>query len=287
MKLNIIGAGRLGRSIAYALTTNRLANLEAVLTTTIQGSERICNELQAGTAIDSLKFLPFADLTFITTPDDCIDTIVDRLVNDPVLHPGSIVVHCSGVLGSDILKPLRQQGCYIASFHPLKAFQTQTLNSEVFKHCDCVMEGDPEAIAILSNLFEALDANLIAIKPESKIKYHAAAVIASNYLVTLSSLATTLLEETGIPDTHAKSMITKLMESNLENIKKVNTPKEALTGPLSRGDLTTIKMHLDHLSAPHLTSFYRHAGLVTLPLTTLNEETKQSIETLLLESIDC
>lgn len=274
----------MGRSIANALITHQLAKLEAILTTSMEHSQGIGEELKAGQAIGDLGAIPYADISFITTPDDVIGSVVASLEKLSNLKPGSIVVHCSGVLCSEILAPLRQQGCYVASFHPLKAFRAQRLDPDVFQDCDCVMEGDQEALDCLSALFGALRTNLISINSESKIKYHAAAVMASNYLVTLSSLATELMEEAGIANAIAKTMITNLMQSSLDNIKEARIPKEALTGPLLRGDLTTIKMHLAHLPQVHMMDFYRQAGLATLTITTHDEDKRRSLEALLLDS---
>lgn len=281
MNFNIIGAGRLGRSIANALIQHRLATLETLLTTKMAHSQQCCDELQAGRPVDSLDKLAFADITFITTPDDAIEAVVDMLAKTGNLQPGSIVIHCSGVLSSKILEPLHQQRCHIASLHPLRAFGSQRVNQAIFNRCPCVIEGDSKALACLIPLFESLGANLVTIKAESKIKYHAAAVMASNYLVTLASLATQLMEEAGLSQPDAKHMVTSLMQSNLDNICERDTASDALTGPLSRGDLMTVKKHLDILPAGAVADFYRSAGLATVGISSHDDEMRRLLKNLL------
>ena len=277
MFFNIIGAGRLGKNIAQALIKGEQATLAGVFNSTWSSTELAVSQIGSGVAIARIEDLPVADLTFITTPDDHIAEMVTRLANHKRLAYASTVVHCSGVLNSDILLPLREQQCHIASLHPLKAFREGLLVDNAFQGCDCALEGDAGALFILSSLFKPLGANLFTIASEKKASYHAAAVMAANYLVTLADNANSLLQQAGISQVQAHEIITRLMQSSLDNIKQSPTIANALTGPLARGDISTMCQHLKALHNPDTKLLYQAATLATLPLTTLSEEKKSLI----------
>ncbi|MDI9818043.1 MULTISPECIES: Rossmann-like and DUF2520 domain-containing protein [unclassified Legionella] len=283
MQFNVIGAGRLGKNLALAIAGRQLANLIAICNKSLTSAVNAVSAIGSGTAVAQLNALPPTDLTFITPPDDLISPIVRQLAEGKTIRPGSIVVHCSGVLSSEELQPLKGQGCLIASLHPLKAFAKGYLDNQAFKNCDCIVEGDEEAIAVLSSIFDPLGAMIIPIKAEKKAGYHAAAVFSSNYLVTLASVSVELLLNAGIDGRVAQQMAVRLMKSSLANVEQASTVSKALTGPLARGDIDTIKKHLDAIDSPAINTLYRAAAVATLSLTGLDNERKTVLHSLLLE----
>lgn len=281
MNCNIIGAGRLGKNLAWALTQAKLVSLQAVCNTSIASARQVCAELNVGKPVAHIVDLPQADITWITCNDDSIETVLQSLINNPVLKPGSIIIHCSGVLSSNLLAPLKKQGCFIASLHPLKAFRTGVLDAHAFMDVHCIIEGDPEALPWIKNTFELLRANTITINPEAKGIYHAAATIASNYLITLASCSENLFLKAGIAEEQAHQMITSLMQSSLRNFQLSPTVSAALTGPLARGDTNTVTIHLDAVEDPIVRTLYKAAGLATLPLAKLSEQKIMEIKKIL------
>ncbi len=282
MKFNIIGAGRLGKNIAMALSTAQIASLQSVYNRTHQSGEEACFKLGSGNAINKIDDLSLADITWITCNDDSIKSIVSILEEHSSLKAGSLVVHCSGVLNSALLAPLKKQGCLIASFHPLKAFRADYLDADAFNHVDCVVEGDEQACAWLHRSFSSLGANIITLKAETKALYHAAACMASNYLITLASCSEQLFLQSGIAQEQARQIICKLMQGNLNNLQETKLISEALTGPLMRGDNETLALHLQAMEDPVMKQLYKAAGLATLPLTQITEDKKQVLTHLLL-----
>lgn len=272
LRFNMIGAGRLGKNLAYSLTHQGLAELGAVCNLHKTSADQAVKLIGEGIAVSSLAQLPTADLTLITVPDDAIGQIASELAKNDYSANPHYVIHCSGALNSTLLKPVAEKGCKTASFHPLKAFNTSVLDKEVFKKCDCVAEGDLPSLNLLSQLCKQLGANFIQIQTDQKATYHAAAVIASNYLVTLAARSIELLQQIGISTSAAKSMISKLMQSSLNNINQAEDAAKALTGPLVRGDLATIKLHLEAITNPDILALYQTAGMATLPLTNLDEQ---------------
>lgn len=287
MNFNLIGAGRLGKTIIFSLLNSNLAELMALCNTTLESAHAAAKLLGAGKPISSLTELEPTDMLFITVPDDQIASIASILAEQQIIKPGTIVIHCSGVLSSAILDPLARLGCYTASLHPLKVFaSSDTLDPNTFCGCYCTVEGAPQAVNALTPLFKHLGAILIAIQPEQKTIYHAAAVIASNYLVTLAATSTKLLEATGIDVKLARLMIQQLMQSSLNAVHEAGVPKDALTGPLARGDAHTIKHHieaLDELNETNIRQLYCATALATLPLTKLDVEQQKEMRALFMD----
>ncbi|OGV42144.1 MAG: hypothetical protein A3F46_07100 [Legionellales bacterium RIFCSPHIGHO2_12_FULL_42_9] len=281
MNFSLIGAGRLGKSLAFSLLHDDLGELRDLCNTTLASAHTATKRLGAGRPISSLTKLKDTDILWITVPDEHIAAIANTLAEQHILKPGTVVVHCSGVLSSAVLNPLTQLGCHTASLHPFKAFSLNQLDPNAFQGCYCALEGAPNAINTLSPLFKQLGAVLITIEPEKKAVYHAAAVIASNYLVTMAAISTKLLVEAGIDAAVAKRMIHQIMQSNLNNIEQAITPESALTGPIARGDTHTIKRHIKALNEASIRQLYATAALATLPLTQLEAAQQQEMRKLL------
>lgn len=276
MHFNLIGAGRLGTHLAAALIYRANWQLIALCNQQFNHAKNSITQLGHGDAVATIAALPHAGVTFITTPDDALAEVVQALSQHPHLQPGDIIVHCSGVYSSTLLYPLKARGCHVASIHPLKAFLATAPDPDAFYACDCTIEGDVNAVTLLTTLFGQLGAKVVSLSTEKKALYHAAAAMASNYLVTLASCATSLFVDAGIAQPQAKQMCERLMENNLGNIKESNLITQALTGPLMRGDINTIRLHLKAITPPHIEGLYRAAGLATLPLTN-NSDTQLSI----------
>ncbi|STX49945.1 Uncharacterized conserved protein [Legionella busanensis] len=280
---NLIGAGRLGKNLALSLVSSGQISLRAILNKKFSSAEQTQSLVNQGKPLISIMDLPSADITFITTPDDDIALIALELAQKKIVRPGSTVVHCSGVLSSEVLKPLQEQGCYIASFHPLKAFRADVVDQNCFKNCDCAIEGDEQAIVILSTLFKPLGANLVTVDASKKILYHAAAVLAANHLVTLAAQAIELFVAAGIAEQEAKPIITRLMQTSLTNIQCAPSLTAALTGPLVRGDINTIAKHINAQKNLPTLSLYKLLSLKTLPLTNLSLTQKNLLINMLTE----
>jgi predicted short-subunit dehydrogenase-like oxidoreductase (DUF2520 family) len=259
--------------------------LTAICNQHLDTAQHQVDVLNSGQAVASISALPHAPVTFITTSDDALQDVAEALASNPFLMPGDMVVHCSGVYSSAILSSLKSRGCHVASLHPLRAFPSKTPNAEAFFQCDCVVEGDESVVTFLSMLFGQLGAKVISLSAEKKQQYHAAATMASNYLVTLASSATSLLIDAGIESSQAKLMCERLMENSLRNMKGSARAEQALTGPLMRGDMNTLLLHLNAIKSPHIEGLYRAAGLATLSLTNHSDDHLAALNALLTGSI--
>lgn len=277
MKCNIIGAGRVGKNIALSLVQKQIISSVSICNRSMESAQQACQDLGFGQASENIEELPAAEINWICCNDDAISNIVETLVDNPFLKPGTFVFHCSGVLNSQVLEPLKNHGCFIASFHPLKAFKSNYLDAFAFAQVDCVLEGDDKACNWLKDAFTLLDANLISIAPESKVLYHAAACMASNYLITLAACSEELFLKAGISPQKSRQMMVNLMQGNLNNLMQNANIADSLTGPLARGDIKTIGLHLNAIKDAESIQFYQAAALKTLDLTQLPSGIKEEI----------
>lgn len=280
MKCNIIGAGRLGKNIAESLYRVQIISSLFICNRSFESAQKACEEINFGLAKPEIMNLPEADITWICSNDDAVPEIVTALNRQSALKEESLVIHCSGVLSSAVLEPLRKKGCSIASFHPLKAFKTNYLDSKAFNQVDCILEGDPAACDWLHSTFSNLGAYVTSIKPEHKTIYHAAACMASNYLITLAACSEELFLKAGLEPLQSRRMLLNLMQGNVTNLGQVSNIAQALTGPITRGDINTLSLHLKALEDPCIEGLYKAATLASLSLTQLSEEQKNIIKNL-------
>ena len=204
-----------------------------------------------------------ADLVFITTPDD----IIGKVASEVRWRNGQSVVHCSGADSTDILEPARNAGAMVGGFHPLQTFAGVKEAIENIPGSTFAIEAEEPLKTTLKEMAVALDGNSIELKAEDKVAYHAAAVFACNYLVTLVKLATDLWQTFSIPSEQATKALLPLIRGTLHNIETIGIPN-CLTGPIARGDTGTIDKHLKTLEekTPELLSSYKELGRQTVPV---------------------
>ena len=266
-QINIIGCGRLGSTIGFLLSRSGNVNIKGVCNSSLASAKKAVKFVGQGVAYAQLTELPSADIYFITTPDNLIETTCNKLFLTQKIKKTAIVIHCSGSLSSDILHAAKQHGCKTASIHPIKSFANPKQSIKSFFGTFCAYEGDPKAGKIISELFQKIGARVFKIDKTNKVIYHAASVFAVNYLMALYSIAENCYVEAEIPLDTAKAIILNLMTGALENLKKLS-PLQALTGPLQRGDIEVIAKHIEALShQPEYLEIYRILGKATLSLT--------------------
>jgi predicted short-subunit dehydrogenase-like oxidoreductase (DUF2520 family) len=204
-----------------------------------------------------------AELVFITTPDDAIPVVAAELG----WHPGQSVVHCSGADSLDTLEPASKAGARVGGFHPLQTFASVDHAIENLPGSTFALETEGELLDTLRDMATALDGNSIQLGAGDKVLYHAAAVLACNYLVALVKLSTDLWKIFDVPAAEAVRALMPLLRGTLNNVENVGLP-DCLTGPIARGDLGTIRKHLAALerSAPSLLAPYREMGKQTVPI---------------------
>jgi predicted short-subunit dehydrogenase-like oxidoreductase (DUF2520 family) len=241
MKLNIIGAGQVGRVLGRLLHARAGWQIGQVLNRSLASAEQAVEFIGAGQPIADWQALQAADVTLLAVGDDQIEAACLQLaaLAQPV---AGVVFHCSGALCSTVLNALRARGAHIASVHPIRSFADAARVANQFDGTFCSMEGDAAALAVLEPALQAIGARLIAMDPDHKTLYHAAAVLSCNYLNTLLDAALRTWQAAGIAPDTARAIMAPLVQETLDNIVRLG-PMAALTGPVARGDLATVARH--------------------------------------------
>jgi predicted short-subunit dehydrogenase-like oxidoreductase (DUF2520 family) len=262
--LNIIGCGRLGKTLAFLWKRNKLVTIQAIYNSTIASANDAVAFIGEGTVCHSIAQFKPADIYLIATPDDQIATVCQQLVEQASPQVGSLVMHCSGYHSSECLNAVKSLQCFTASMHPLFGFSDPARDVDNFSGSYCSFEGDTEVLEQVSRLIKGIGGQLFLIEKQAKALYHVASVFASNYLVTLAAIAEDCYKKSGLASDLAKVLTHSLMQQSLHRIKGVDAAKNALTGPIQRGDLGTVKKHLETLQPfVDLQSIYKALGKAT------------------------
>ncbi|WIO73327.1 DUF2520 domain-containing protein [Porticoccaceae bacterium LTM1] len=267
LSLNLIGCGKLGRTLAKLWLDNGGVEIGGIVTRHMESAQQAIGFVGSGTYAQSIQELPKADIWLIATPDSEIANAAQQLADAAVVTKGNVVFHCSGALPSSILAPLGNAGAKIASAHPIHSFADPQRSLGTFKGTFCAVEGDQSAQDILIPLFEKVGARTFSLSSENKPLYHAATAVASNYLVTLLHTAASMLEKAGMQRKQALEMLEPIVLQTASNTCQKDSV-DALTGPIARGDVGTIEQHLKAIASqsPEFDSLYRLLGEHTLPL---------------------
>jgi predicted short-subunit dehydrogenase-like oxidoreductase (DUF2520 family) len=215
----------------------------------------------------------------VTVRDAELDGVLRDLLSAPVAG-GAVVLHASGTSEPPALDELRAKGHACGTFHPLLPLTDPTRAAEQLKRAWIGIDGDEGARVASRELAAAIGARVLEIPSGEKARYHAAAVIASNFPVVLLAMATRLLTSVGIPDDAARGALGTLLTAAAENLGAM-TPAEALTGPVARGDAETVRAHLVALAdAPEILGLYRAMSRAAIPLAAEGGAEKGKLEEL-------
>jgi predicted short-subunit dehydrogenase-like oxidoreductase (DUF2520 family) len=246
--VSIIGAGRLGTALALALAS-RGYSVEAVVARSLSHAQKARRALADGLALSEsqLSELPASTLILIATPDDVISSVARKLAKSQKGKPkGRTVLHTSGALSSEMLKPLQSVGFHTGSLHPLVSVSDSRVGAADLQAAFYCLEGDPEATRLARRIVRDLGGRSFSIDSRQKALYHASAVMASGHMVALFDLALEMLTRCGLNEATARKVLMPLIESTVRNLSN-STPARALTGTFARGDLATVRKHLEAL----------------------------------------
>ena len=268
----IIGAGRLGGAIGrrLALAGYRIV---AVTARTKRSAAVAARFIGAGEGLtDVAKAAARADIVLITTPDREIRAVCERIAHGGGFRRGTLVAHTSGANSRELLDAARQAGARRAVMHPLQSVPSREQGVANLPGSFFRIDADPGALRRVRALVRALGGHELALPrwqsdPEFAALYHAGAVAASNYLVTLLDFAVRHLQALGADRRQALQAILPLVRGTLANVEWLGIP-QALTGPIARGDAPTIAGHVAALKkrAPELLELYLHLARQTIPL---------------------
>ncbi|GAA6152039.1 Rossmann-like and DUF2520 domain-containing protein [Pseudoteredinibacter isoporae] len=255
--LSIYGAGRLGQTLAKLWHQQAYFDIQQLYcrtqSTCLDARDFIGAE--SAQCLSNSDALSSSDIWLVSTPDSAFANACESLKH--IIRPGDIVFHCSGALSSSELNRLQAQGAFIASIHPLHSFAQPAQSLTQFAGSHCAYEGDAEALAALLPAFEQIGGHCFAIEG-NKWLYHAASVIACNYLAPLIAASHQAFAAAGIDQQLADTLLQPLLSGTLENIRQQG-PANALTGPIARGDHDFVTAQWQALENNHsqLAELYR------------------------------
>ena len=247
MKIGFVGAGRAGCSLG-----KYFAKEAAKAEITVTGYNSIVEEEArwAAAFTDSKVFeriedvIAASDAIILSTPDGAIKKVWDTM--DKKNLTGKMICHLSGSLSSDVFSGIEAYGGYAISIHPMFAFSNK---DSVYQQLDSVsftLEGHPYAVNAWERVFDALGNGFVVIDKAKKPKYHAAASILSNHVIAVLATGYEMLKECGFNEQEARSFSAALVRDNVEHVI-VDGCVNALTGPIERGDVSTVEKHLREL----------------------------------------
>jgi len=282
LKLGFIGAGTVGAALSIGLN-GKDYRVVAVSSKSQTSARNLARSINGCRTFNNNQYVAdTAELIFITTPDDAIASVASQIQ----WHAGQSVVHCSGADSTDILEPAKRLGTQVGVFHPLQTFASIKQAIENIPGSTFALEAEDPLLSTLKAMATAIGGYWVELKAEDKVAYHAAAVIACNYMVTLVKLASDLWQSFNVPPHQATQALLPLLRGTINNIDTVGIP-QCLTGPIARGDTGTIKKHLSALQriAPTMVSTYRELGLQTIPIAIakgkINEHQAQELQAIL------
>ncbi|HZS48061.1 MAG TPA: Rossmann-like and DUF2520 domain-containing protein [Blastocatellia bacterium] len=247
LTISIIGAGRVGQTLGR-LWRDRGYTIESVVCRTKQSARRAVAFIGGGNphSIDTSD-LPASKVFLVSVPDDEIAETAKQIAILRADWSRTVFLHTSGSLSSRILEPLSDCKAHTGSAHPLLSISSPKLGvSQIAGGYFCI-EGDKEATSLAKRLVKSIGGKTFEIDSSDKALYHAAAVLASPHLTALLSLSIQALEQCGVSKTEAHKILQPLVNSTIENLWK-HGAETALTGPVSRADIATIRRNLRALA---------------------------------------
>lgn len=264
MKAGIIGGGKVGCCLAqYFQQAGILQGITAghaeknMLLAKRFGTEPLTNE----------KLVQQADVLLLTVPDRLIHPVAQQLADvGAEALCGKIFLHCSGSLGTEVLQPLKEQGAFIGSCHPLQSFVSAATE---LRGVYMAVDGDAEAAAAAKEIVTLLGGIPFHVPAQDRRLYHAAACFCSNYVVAAAAIGQQLLARWVGSDEAAWQALLPLFKGTAANLQQAVSAGSALTGPIARGDRATVSGHLTVLPQEFIPA-YCSLGLEAVRLASAN-----------------
>ncbi|MFC1528502.1 Rossmann-like and DUF2520 domain-containing protein [Candidatus Latescibacterota bacterium] len=243
----LIGSGRAGRAISLAMVQAGY-RFNWVSSRHVSDSEKLAQQIGSSYGVGFEEFPHPAGFLIIAVPDCEITGIALEITNAGIINKDTVAAHLSGALGSEALDCLRIANASVMAFHPAQTFTIRSDPSSVFIGICFDMEGDDNACNLGEKIAHDLGAVSVRLTPVQRILTHLAMTFASNYTVSLMHLAEEIIAMADITPEIANKMLQPLLFNTARNIS-VSGSIDALTGPISRGDVQVIKQHLSALES--------------------------------------
>lgn len=241
----VLGAGKVGSAVAVLLRDAGVS-IEAVTTQSVATAQEASARIGCTAGTDNAAAARKGDIILVTTNDDAIARVVADVAREGGFRDGQLVVHMSGALRLVTLGPAAEAGAAIGAAHPMQAFATAQDALRMMRGSTFGITPGPGSGEQIEALVEVLGGTAIMVADENKALYHAAAVMASNYLVAVEASAVHLLVSAGFDEPSALRALQPLVAGTVDNVRRMGTG-DALTGPIVRGDVDTVRQHIKAL----------------------------------------
>jgi predicted short-subunit dehydrogenase-like oxidoreductase (DUF2520 family) len=242
--VGVIGAGKVGAVLGAALRNagHAVTGVHAVSEASRSRAESLLPEVPV---LEIPEILRRSEMVLLAVPDDVLPDLVSGLAEAGHFQTGHLVVHTSGAHGVSVLDPVRASGAIPLAIHPVMSFTGLTLDLARLQDCMFGVTADPIVLPVAQALVVEMGGEPAVIAEADRGTYHAALAHASNHLVTLTAQAAQILASIGVEQTDR--MLSPLLNASLENA--LANGDGALTGPVARGDVGTVRRHLQVLAA--------------------------------------
>ena len=273
--LAIVGAGRLGRVLARSL--HRVDwKIAAVVARSEASARSAVRSIGAGYALAGISSRVLqASIILIATPDDAIRKVAAKLARvGGEEWRGKVVLHTSGALDDSVLAPLARRGAATGAIHPLQTFSGRSsppLEGVVFG-----VHGDPRALRVARRMARAVGGIPVTVHADGKAVYHAAGTFASPSLLVIIECAMRLLMDVGFSRRRAKMALLPLARQTIANFERFGA-KESWTGPVARGDFSTVARHRAALAGKPVEVRQAYAALARLSARLLAADSEKTL----------
>jgi len=243
-RIGVVGAGRVGAVLATAL---RAAGHEITAVAGESAASRTRAEtLLPGVRVDKPTAVARScDLLLLTVPDDMLSNVVTMLAASGAIRRGQQVVHTSGKHGLAVLAPAARRGASVLAMHPAMTFTGTDLDLARLPGCVYGVTSAADTDALALSLVADLDGRMVRVEEDRRTLYHAGLAHGANHLVTLVAQAMDLLRASGSDD--PAGTLRPLLTAALDNALAYGDA--ALTGPIVRGDVETVRAHVADIAA--------------------------------------
>lgn len=257
MKIGIIGAGKVGTTLGAYLRKYQIT-VSGYYSRSFENAA-IAADFTKTKAYHNLETLiEVSDTLFIATPDGEIGHVWDCIAKYKLDH--KIICHFSGSLSSNVFSGIETTGATGCSIHPMYAFSDKFTSFEQFHTACLTMEGQEKALDSMKELFGSrLGHKILTVAGVDKMKYHAAAALASNYMVGLFQTSLNMLSDCGFSEEDSRQLLAPLVRANVNAMLEKGTTA-SLTGPIERNDLETVQKHLKAIDTTNVERIYCSLG---------------------------
>ena len=262
LRIGFIGAGRLGKALAWSLAGTGL-RVRAVASVTLASARALAGPVPGCVTADAQAVVDSCDLVFVTTPDGAITATTAALR----WRPGMAAVHCSGVTEVSALAGAVRDGALVGGFHPMQTFGDPVAAMASLPGSTITLEAAAPLMATLEMLTQRLGCRVNRLPPGMRGRYHAAAGYTSQFINALFGEATAIWRSWGATDEDALKALLPMAQGTLASITSAGIAG-GMPGPVSRGDVSSVEKHVEALSAlgEDTIRFYRQLCASTVPL---------------------